>query len=134
MFIRTISRYPFKTQPASPQFLFVIRRAIAFIVVLSFSYFTFEVAVADVHDGDASASEVAELAGNAPGAPILPSAPVDGATHDVHVCHCAHPHGGLTAGALILAHADAPTIAKLSLEVIAPDAVDLDHHLRPPIA
>jgi len=112
----------------------VIRRRIAFLLILSFSYFTFEVSVADVHDGDASASEVAKLAGSAPGAPVLPDALPDGPSHDIHVCHCAHPHGGLTAGSLVLSQSVPSVIVKVSFDAISPNAVDLDLHLRPPIA
>jgi len=64
--------------------------------MVTFSFITFEVAVADVHDGDAPVSEIAKLARNAPGAPGGPDSPLDGPTHSIHVCHCAHPHGGLT--------------------------------------
>ena len=112
----------------------MIRRNVALILMLSFSYFTFEVVVADVHDGDAPASEIARLSGDAPGAPASPDAPVNGPTHEMHVCHCAHPHGGLTARPVILSHASLTTAVTLTLDVITPDAVDLDHNLRPPIA
>lgn len=122
-----------KRNPLPPN-SFVIRRIFAFIIIVSFSYITVEVAIADVHDGDAPASEVAKLAGNAPGAPLVPDGPADGPTHDMHVCHCAHPHGGLTASALVLAHFDGRAITRLSLDALAPETVDLDNHLRPPIA
>jgi hypothetical protein len=104
------------------------------MLMLSFSYFTVEVVVADVHDGDAPASEIAKLAGDASGTPTVPDAPLDGPTHDIHVCHCAHPHGGLTARPLILSPARSIPVVNPTLDVLAPGAVDLDHHLRPPIA
>ena len=109
-----------------------MRRLIAFLTLFSFGFFSLEIAVADVHDGDASAAEIAKVTGSSPGE-LPQNGPANGA-HDVHVCHCVHAHGTLTPATPRLAVTLRDASAAIGTEYLAPATVDLDVHLRPPIA
>lgn len=109
-----------------------MRRAIAFLMLLSFGFFSLEIAVADVHDGDASAAEIAKVTGS-PSGELPQDAPAD-AGHEVHVCHCVHAHGTLTPAAPHLAVTPRDVSTAVGIDDLAPATVDLDVHLRPPIA
>lgn len=124
--------------PGPAKLLLVIRRAVAQLLLLAFCCFTLEVGVADVHDGDASAEEIAQLAGS-----VVDVAPDDGATNPpqpepasdhVHACHCTHAHGTLNPSGALAAeeypHSDSPH----RFAAIIPDAVAFDVQVRPPIA
>lgn len=117
----------------------MIRRCVSLIVLFCFGLFSLETVIADVHDGDASPSELANATAGATAGLVPTPAQTDGPVkapnpHSGHVCHCAHAHGGLSASAPGLSapplrHDVAPV-----LRVIRPAKVDLDVHLRPPIA
>ena len=118
----------------------MIRRAIAFILMLSFCSFALETAMADVHDGDASQSELARLAGGAPSLTTTtdqgrtPSAPERSGSQHLHVCHCSHAHGTLTMVAAKGADEEFCSDLPQGITLLIPDAVDLDVQVRPPIA
>lgn len=98
--------------------------------MISFGFFTAEVAMADSCDGDATTSVVQAPSGT-DGAP----APGNPGTHNVpHVCHCAHAHGTLNSDVTRLSPAPFADHSVRQLVVLPPAAVDLDSHLRPPIA
>jgi hypothetical protein len=132
-----ISRDLTTAQPAA--YPIVFRRGIALLLIVCFGFFFMEVAVADVHDGDAPATEVAKapLGGvrgaaddaRPPGTPIPAQT-----THEVHVCHCVHAHG-ITPGQIQSSPSTVPAERQsmLGFDVLTPDAVDRDRHLRPPI-
>jgi hypothetical protein len=109
-----------------------MRRAIAFLTLFSFGFFSLEIAVADVHDGDASVAEIAQVTG-APSGELPQHGPPDSG-HEVHVCHCVHAHGTLTPATPRLAVLLRDASAALGTDYLAPATVDLDVHLRPPIA
>lgn len=112
-------------------------RALALILLLSFSLFGLEGEVADVHDADAETSQAAVFRGDpsenaAPSQSSAPTQPQD--NHAFHVCHCAHSHGGL-----VLTTPD-PTSAVVQacreeFELPAePASLRVPPPLRPPIA
>lgn len=109
-----------------------MRRTLATLLMFCFGLFSMELAVADVHDGDASAAEIAALTGA-----DLQDVPADGSsepTHDTHACHCVHGHG--TVQVVTSRHefvGGAETKAP-HVVLLGPAAVDLDVHVRPPIA
>lgn len=108
-----------------------MRRAIAFLTLFSFGCFSLEIAVADVHDGDASAAEMAKVTGSTSNLPQ--DGPAD-AGHEIHVCHCVHAHGTLDPVTPGLAVMLRDASSAVGADYLAPAAVDLDVHLRPPIA
>ena len=108
-----------------------MRRTIAFLTLFSFGLFSLEIAVADVHDGDASAAEMAKVTGSTSNLPQ--DGPAD-AGHEVHVCHCVHAHGTLDPVTPGLAVMLRDASAAVGADYLAPANVDLDVHLRPPIA
>ena len=120
----------------------VLKRITGFVLALCFGLFTLEVAIADVHDGDASAAEVAKapVGGGATSTDAVPNrdsgpgAPTEPAGHETHVCHCVHAHGGWTPVASELPAPRSSVYTPVMLAVLAPTQVDLDVHLRPPIA
>lgn len=77
-----------------------LRTLLATLVVASMLFSIGELMVADVHDGDAPAAELAS-----PSSPdAAPSTLASGAEsstdpsqpeHTYHVCHCSHAHGGM---------------------------------------
>ena len=108
----------------------VARRVLSLLLTLSFGFFTAEVALADSCDGDATTSAIRAPAGTDSG-----PAPARQGTHNVpHVCHCAHAHGTVKADPPQLAGSDRSTRQTLTFATQEPAAVDLDVHLRPPIA
>lgn len=106
--------------------------------MLSFCCFTLEVGIADVHDGDASADEIAQVAGftgldgQADGSSDAPQQ--DSAPQHLHACHCSHAHGSLTVASGRLVDDVASRIRPVGTAALIPDAVDLDVQVRPPIA
>lgn len=90
------------------------RRLINTVLLGSFLAFIGELPVADVHDGDAPAAELAH-ADQLPGHLHSISAQQEGQDpgspgHDLHVCHCGHTHlsslPGASAVRLNLTHLD----------------------------
>jgi hypothetical protein len=115
----------------------VTRRVISFIVLLCFGFFSLETVVADVHDGDSTATPVAQAtAAQASGESDAGSGEPGQSTtpHEMHVCHCIHAHGGLQAMAVTLATPEKLRDRAANLDVAAPAKVDRDVHVRPPIA
>ena len=115
------------------------RRVISFIVLLCFGLFSVETVVADVHDGDATASEIAQATAAQDVSGAQPESesgdPAQGTTsHEVHVCHCIHAHGGLKAMVVTLSSPEQLHDLAANLVVVAPAKVDRDVHVRPPIA
>lgn len=97
-----------------------------------------EVAAPDVHDGDGPADQIATLGGG--GAATAPAGPADAPApatdlpgSHLHVCHCAHTHGSLTTPVNALAAAAEQDQRLLSMAARAPDDVDLEVRIRPPI-
>lgn len=131
------------------------RRATAVMLALAFFGFSAETLIADVHDGDAPASEVAKFGAEhahggpdhapslapidadadhgAPTPPATPDAPErDG--HTYHSCHCAHAHGGAPpTHAPVAADLYEPS-ALIAESDRAPASAALEPGLRPPIA
>ena len=115
------------------------RRCISLFVLLCFGFFSAETFVADVHDGDATAAEIAKATAGANIASMPIPAQTDGPTrgdsqHSTHVCHCVHAHGGLNAAGLALSELPQGHDLAPALDMTVPAKVDLDVHLRPPIA
>ncbi len=115
----------------------VTRRVISFIVLLCFGLFSLETVVADVHDGDATAAEIAQATAgpdNAESGPQSGEPAQETTSHEMHVCHCIHAHGGLKAMAMALSAPEKLHDLAANLDVVAPANVDRDVHVRPPIA
>lgn len=115
------------------------RRCISLLVLLCFGFFSAETFVADVHDGDATAAEIAKATAGANIASMPAPAETDGPTkgdsqHSTHVCHCVHAHGGLNAVPMTLSELSPSHDKAPALDMTPPAKVDLDVHLRPPIA
>lgn len=117
----------------------MLRRLVGLLLIFTFGFFSFEELVADVHDGDAPAAELAKApashgnlgASSTETAPDAP--PSSGQSHTYHVCHCVHAHGMAPPAAPVAdAHVPAHTGAQ-SPEVGWPASVDLELSLRPPI-
>ena len=132
-------------RPDSPP---VLKRFIATVLFLGFGLFSLESLIADVHDGDASAAEVAS-APSASGVTDLSVAAIDSgggsekgpdgvpqprSGHGAHVCHCVHLHGYFVTAVPALAPLPTSDQASMRFELRTPDQVALDVHLRPPIA
>lgn len=121
--------------PALSQLSFVVvRRLFCVLLMLCFGSFSAEVAIADVHDGDAPGLAAA---GDAAGGqvPPAPDAGDEGRNHDVvHVCHCVHAHGSLDPVDSALPVALPESSITMVFAVLGPASADLDPHLRPPIA
>jgi hypothetical protein len=135
LFIRTLIA-PQSRATAQPGLAFdqlVFRRLVAILLMFTLGSFILEESVADVHDGDATAAEIA-LAGGFDAAPASETpVPSNGTTHDVHVCHCIHAHGVIPPGAAVSNEQPVVDAAVLAFDVRVPPSVDLDVHLRPPI-
>ena len=125
-------------QPQPPSLKPVIRRLVLVVVMFSFCSFALEVAVPDVHDGDASAEEVAQVTGS-----TLPDAGFgkvpqgqqpDGDSGHIHACHCSHAHGTLSSGVAEGDEQEPIVQAPIGITSLIPDAVDLEVQVRPPIA
>lgn len=70
----------------------LLRRCAALALMLCLGLFsTVEVAIADVHDGDAEIAQI-EGSGAAAAGTRAPDGPAPGEPHSVHVDHCAHGH------------------------------------------
>ena len=121
----------------------MLKRITALVLALFFGLFSLEVAVADVHDGDASAAEVAKApiggglasaaTGKAPSSDSNPTAPQPSG-HNAHACHCIHLHGGWAPGPDPFPSPPAVTQAVLAHGLLEASQVNVDVHLRPPIA
>jgi len=132
------------------------RRWFALVLALCFGLFSVESLIADVHDGDAPASEQTRYSGatdadtpDAARAADVPAAdaPVadlhthgDGETpppssgHSLHTCHSGHAHIGLTAVGVELERAAPEHVAVLANLALPPADAKREPHLRPPIA
>ena len=108
--------------------------------MFSFCCFALETAMADVHDGDASADEIAKLAGGAPSLSTTPDqggapdAPARSGPEHLHACHCSHAHGTLTTTSAERADEESHSELPLGSTATLPAAVDLEVQVRPPIA
>lgn len=119
----------------------LVRRVTAVLVSLGLGLFTTEAWIPDVHDGDATAAELAAAGVNPHQVGDLPApsnestTPVpDDVDHSTHVCHCTHGHGGpvtsFDLGLRLVAHSEpVPSGAPAG----APE-VDPEPQIRPPIA
>ena len=110
-----------------------LRRAVAVLLAIAFVGFSAETLIADVHDGDASAAELAAYA-DAPASGTVPDSSPAQDEHAVHVCHCVHAHGGVSDQrvALVPIHVGASLVVGASVRT--PPSVTLELHLRPPVA
>lgn len=111
-----------------------LRRTTALLLATCFGLFTAEALIADVHDGDVGANHpvsvettTAHLGGGPSSVPTEPA-------HSIHVCHCVHAHGGMTA----LASTSAPRIESSGGPAMmgdrVPTSIDREPPSRPPIA
>ena len=108
------------------------RHLLAFLLMLGFGFFNVESLIADACDGDANQTVVTVIDDRAQDRGSGGSQPPSG--HAVHVCHCMHAHGVITAQV-----DDVPatpeiqtSVAEFSAATIADPALELE--LRPPIA
>ena len=137
LFIRTLTGDIFNATPLPSDL--VLRRFIGILLIFTFGSFSLEELVADVHDGDAPASEVAKapanygnvVASSSQGAPDAPLS--SGQSHTYHVCHCVHAHGMAPPAAAALGSQPTEHDGVQSLEIGWPAPVDLELSLRPPI-
>ena len=114
------------------------RRLLHTLLLGCFLAFIGEVPVADVHDGDASASEVAhadQVDGHSHSESVQQGETESGSSgHDLHVCHCSHSHLScvpVPEGA----GAETPFIlTSVSYSTHDAPSVDPAPALRPPIA
>ncbi len=129
----------------------MFKRGVGILLSLCLSLFFAEVAVADVHDGDASESEVAALSpvaanGTAEPAPAASEQASSVAsavqtvqqgarqqTHE-HACHCLHAHNGWTADPAEQAPPAVVNETGCFVRVVAPAQAYVDVEYRPPIA
>jgi hypothetical protein len=123
----------------------MLRRVIALFLALCFGFFSAESLVADVHDGDAPASEQSRYAGVVHAGQSSAADLGDAHTHSgdenaetsghsLHACHGAHAHIGMTADGMTLpgdglSHESVPAAAEC-----APVERRREPQLRPPIA
>lgn len=129
----------------------LLRRAHAVFLALCFGLFSAESLIADVHDGDAPASEQsryngaadADTGGGAPATNVPVGdlhthtdgeAPPPSSGHSVHACHSGHAHIGLTAVGVELERAAPEHVAVLASRALPPADAQREPHLRPPIA
>lgn len=120
----------------------MLRRLIALVLALSFGMYYAEALIADVHDGDASVSEVAQYSAGASDSYHATIDAVDQGTsgrsdapvHNTHTCHAGHAH-------TCVLQAIAPMSADYLLFVVeigdgSTRPIDLrqEPQLRPPIA
>lgn len=129
----------------------LVRRLHALLLALCFGLFSAESLIADVHDGDAPASEQtrysgADDAGLGTGAPARTApaadlhthsddeAPPPTSGHSIHACHSGHAHVGLTALGVELDRPASEHLAVLASRAMPPDDAQREPHLRPPIA
>ena len=127
------------------------RRWFALVLALCFGLFSAESLIADVHDGDAPASEQTRYSGAADagpgtGAPATTApaadlhthsddeAPPPTSGHSLHACHSGHAHIGLTAVGVELERAAPEHVAVLANRALPPADAKREPHLRPPIA
>lgn len=116
-----------------------LRTLLATLLVASMMISIGELRVADVHDGDAPAAELASLSSQG-AAPTTLASSTEGGTdpsqpeHTYHVCHCGHAHCGMLT---IAAHAPVrrPVLTTGFAKVAAANATTIaDPPTRPPIA
>jgi hypothetical protein len=113
----------------------LVRRTTALALMMCFGFFTAEILIADVHDGDVGANHPISIETTTSHADAggLPQFPTEGA-HSMHVCHCIHAHGGLAA----LASVSSPTLEGATVPPVRGDRVPASlaraPQLRPPIS
>lgn len=127
------------------------RRCFALVLALCFGLFSVESLIADVHDGDAPASEQTRYSGavdahardgaRAADAPVADlhthgdgEAPPPSSGHSLHACHSGHAHIGLTAVGVELERAAPEHVVVLANRALPPADAEREPHLRPPIA
>lgn len=122
----------------------MIRRLVSLVLALCFGLFSAEALVADVHDGDATHTELvsaAQATGHAAhvdgdgGSGPHERAPGESG-HSLHVCHCAHAHGSSWTRVSLIAP---PATVQLAQQLPttgarAPSSDAPEPRLRPPIA
>ena len=112
-------------------------RLVNLLLLTCFLAFVAETPVADVHDGDASSSELAhadQVPGHSHAGPVHQSGDQGSSSHGFHVCHCSHSH----LSCLAAPQADGSEVA-LTLSTLAGPSYSLPEvltavSLRPPIA
>jgi hypothetical protein len=112
------------------------RRALALILLSSFSFFGLEGEVADVHDADPGTAHSAAPFGNASASAdsSQSSAPTQGQdSHPFHVCHCSHSHGGLVLTAPMVISAVVHACREEFQLPPAPTSLQVSPPVRPPI-
>lgn len=129
---------------------FMARRCFALVLALCFGLFWAEALIADVHDGDAPASEQTRYSGASDASPrtgapatTVPAAdlhthsddeaPPPASGHSIHACHSGHAHVGLTAMGVDLERPASEHVAVLASRALPPADAQREPHLRPPI-
>lgn len=129
----------------------MVRRWFALVLALCFGLFWAEALIADVHDGDSSASErtkyeyVADAnAGTGSPATTVMVADLDthsddeplpaNSGHSAHTCHSGHAHVSLTAMGVELERTAPEHVLVVAARSLPPAEAQLELPLRPPIA
>lgn len=113
----------------------LVRRTTALALMMCFGLFTAEILIADVHDGDVGANHPVSIettTSHVDGGG-LPQIPTE-AAHSMHVCHCVHAHGGLTAVASVSDPSRGGATAPLVRGDRVPASLAREPQLRPPIS
>lgn len=117
-----------------------LRRLIAVILLLAFGATVAEAGLPDVHDGDATHSELQRydaVVAHTDAAPSVPDRHPGEPTssgHAQHSCHCAHAHFGWLDVAVVMWPAVFGVATSPSGRTDAPVSAVRSPHLRPPIA
>lgn len=117
-----------------------LRRFIAVILLLAFGATVAEAGMPDVHDGDATHSEMQRydaVVAHTDAAPAVPDGHPDepmSSGHAQHSCHCAHAHFGWLEVAVVMWPAVFDVATSPSGRIDAPVSAVCSPHLRPPIA
>lgn len=137
-----------------------LRRCTALVLIWCFALFSGEALLADVHDGDATATELQVVSGahvgthvsaaialrmqttgqttaqgsgddSPPPSERAPQQPV----HTQHACHCVHAHSGMDSSARAVSAPPSPrTNTPVPRAVLMPPSRGPEPQLRPPIA
>ena len=115
-----------------------LRRVTALLVLLSLGFFNAESLVADSCDGDAGGvAAVSPHDGSRLSAPSSSEQPSGtqpvGAHHSIHICHCAHAHGGALVAHGSTAVDMVPSTSVIEALSTAPTTVWLEPQFRPPV-
>ena len=116
------------------------RRFIAVMLLLAFGATVAEAGMPDVHDGDATHSELQRydaVVAHSDAAPSVPDRHPDepmSSGHAQHSCHCAHAHFGWRDVAVVMWPAVFEVATSAGGRSDAPTSAVRSPHLRPPIA